>query len=109
MFTALLALIPGFTAVLQLWFKAKADVELAKINGRTAVGNAAVTAAAQEADGRAKTWGIIGASQLLTLLVLFLAVPIGLYEWKEVVVDKIIGPGCIPLTSWCWIGNTDPI
>lgn len=107
--TALLALIPGFLSIMQWWFKAKADVELAKISARASVGSSAMNAAAQEAEGRARTWGIIGANQLLVLLILFLAAPIGIYEWKEIVVDKVIGPGCIPLTSWCWIAITDPI
>ncbi len=109
MIAALLALIPGALSVLQWFYKAKADVELAKINGRTAVGSAAVNAAAQEADGRARTWGIIGGNQLLVLLVIFLAVPIGIWEWKELVVDKVIGPGCIWFTTACWVGHTDSL
>ncbi len=109
MIAALLALIPGVTSILQYWFKAKADVQLARIQGRAAVGSAAVMAAGAEADGRARTWGVIGASKLLTILVIVLAAPIAAYEWKEIVVDKIIGPGCIWFTGWCWIGDTDPI
>jgi len=107
MFASLLALIPGALSLLQWWFGKQVDIEMAKTNASRDVAVAAVQAAAQEADGRAKTWGFISGSKLLSLLVIFLAVPIGLYEWKEIVVDKIIGPGCI--LEWCWIGNTDPI
>lgn len=98
MFAALLALIPGILPIIQYFAKAKADVELAKINGRTAVGSAAASAAAQEAEGRAKTWGFISGSKLLTWLVIALAGPIVIYEWKVVVWDVVL--------AW---GTTDPI
>jgi hypothetical protein len=109
MIAFLLALVPGGLALLNLWFKAKADLQLAKVNAYKDVGVAAVTAAGQEADGRARTWGVIGASKLLTWMVIILLVPIAGYEWKEIFVDKLIGPGCIWWTTWCWIGTTDPI
>lgn len=32
-----------------------------------------------------------------------------IYIWKLVVVDKVIGPGCIWFTSMCWRGSTDPL
>jgi hypothetical protein len=32
-----------------------------------------------------------------------------IYVWKLVVVDKVIGPGCIWLTKMCWDGSTDPL
>lgn len=89
----LLALIPGITTILQYWFKAKADIELAKINGRTAVGSAAAQAAAQEAEGRAKTWGVIGANKLLVFLVIVLATPIAVFEWKVVIWDTVLNWG----------------
>ncbi len=91
--TALLALIPGITSILEWWFKAKADVELAKINGTTAVGSAAVNAAAAEAEGRSKTWGFISGSKLLSLLVICFAGPIIVYEWKVVVYDVVLHMG----------------
>ncbi len=93
MISTLLALIPGALSVLQWFYKAKADVELAKINAASAVGSAAVTAAAQEAEGRARTWGIIGASKLLTYLVIALAAPIAVFEWKVVIYDTVLGWG----------------
>ncbi len=93
MIAILLGLVPGLLSVLQWFYKAKADVELAKINGRTAVGSAAVNAAAQEAEGRSKTWGIIGASSLLTWLVVILATPIAVFEWKVVIYDVVLGWG----------------
>lgn len=96
--TTLLSFIPGFTSILQSWFKAKADIELAKVNGRTAVGSAAVTAAAASDDARAKTWGFISGNKLLVLLIIALATPIGIFEWKVVVYDTVLG----------W-GSTEPI
>jgi hypothetical protein len=94
----LLALIPGLTNVFQWWFKAKADVELAKINGRAQVGSAAVEAAAQEAEGRARTWGVIGANKLLVAVIVAFALPIIIFEWKVVVWDTVL-----------LYGTTDPI
>jgi hypothetical protein len=94
----ILSFIPGFTNILESWFKAKADVELAKVKANEAVGSEAVKAAAQEADGRAKTWGVIGASSLLTWLVIILAMPIAVFEWKVVIWDTVL--------QW---GTTDPI
>lgn len=32
-----------------------------------------------------------------------------IFVWKVVVVDKVIGPGCIWFTSVCWKGSTDPL
>ena len=53
--------------------------------------------------------GIFASNPLLTCLLLAFAAPLALFMWKGVVVDKLIGAGCIWYTHVCWIGRTDPL
>lgn len=94
----LLSFIPGVLSIIQGWQRQKADVELARVEAAKATGEAAVAAAAQESAGRARTWGVIGASSLLTWLVILLALPIAWFEWKVVVWDTVLQ-----------LGTTEPI
>lgn len=93
MFAALLAMIPGVLPIIEYFFKAKADVEVARVNAYKETGVAAVQASAIEAEGRAKTWGFISGNKLLVLLVIAFAGPIVVFEWKVVVWDTVLQLG----------------
>jgi hypothetical protein len=105
MLTALLALIaaiPGIgsivTGITGAFFNAKVQMTVAKLGVDRDVAVAMIQSEAQVTEGRAKMWGVIGASKLLTLLVFVFAVPVAWYEAKVVVYDTILG-----------LGSTNPI
>lgn len=96
--TTLIALVPQLLGLTNKYFQAKTDIQIARTGATRDVAKAAVAAEAQQADGRAKVWGAIGGCKLLLYLVLMMAAPVVLYEWKIVVWDTLLG----------W-GSTDPI
>lgn len=113
MFLALIGLIPGALSFAQgittAIFNAKVKIMQARIGGDEVRATQIVSLAATEAHEH-NTWlSIIASNPLLTWLVIFFASPFVIFIWKVVVVDIVIGPGCIWLTHVCWIGDTDPI
>jgi hypothetical protein len=96
-FLALLAAIPGIgsivTSLTSAIFSAKVQMYTARLGVDRDVAVAMIQASAAEADGRAKMWGAIGASKLLTWLVVAFAVPVIWYEGKVVIYDTILGLG----------------
>lgn len=103
----LLSFIPGVMTLVNKYYEQRANLQMAQLGADKDVAVATIQAQAQIDEGRAKLWGAVTASRLLTWLVVGIATPVGIYVWKVVVIDNVIGPGC--LGGWCWVGTTDPI
>lgn len=110
---ALLGIIPGALSLIQFVvgkvFDAKVQITAARIGGDVEKAKQIVSLAQTEAHERTAWLSVVASNTLLTLLVIFFALPFGLFIWKVVVVDIIVGPGCLPFTSMCWVASTDPI
>ena len=111
MFLTLIGLIPGLLSAWTTWQKNKFDAQVQIIQAKTGADKAAAvelakTAAVEAHESTARLSVIAGSSVLLTIVV-GLAAPLVIYEWKIIVVDIVIGPGHFLL--WSWDGNTDPI
>jgi hypothetical protein len=90
-------------------FDMKVNLVKARIGGDTAAAKALVTASATaEHESSARFTALLDHPLTMWLIVAF-ATPLALFVWKVVVVDIIIGPGCIWFTHACWVGSTDPI
>ncbi len=113
MFAFLLGVIPGLstaaTAITTAIFNAKVKMVTARVGGDRDVAIKLVTAAATQEHENTSKLAIMASNPLLVFLLVGFAFPLVLYVWKIVVVDIIIGPGCIWFTNACWIANTDPI
>jgi hypothetical protein len=92
-----LAAIPGIggivTSLTSSFFNAKVQMTVAKLGVDRDVAVAMIQSEAQVTAGRAQMWGVIGASKLLTYLVIVFAVPVAWYEGKVIVYDTILGFG----------------
>lgn len=104
---ALLSLIPGIGTVIQsvvsALFDAKVKIMQAKTGADRDTAVAILKAAEVEAHERTAALSIIAGNTLLTLLVVSFAIPLVLYEWQVVVVDKLV---CNWFSLNC---STDPI
>jgi hypothetical protein len=89
----ILGFIPGFTSLIEKWMDNKVRILMAQLDVKRDVAIAIIQSEASITEGRAKLWGAIGASQLLTWLVIVLATPVAIYEWKVVVYDVVLGWG----------------
>ncbi len=98
-----LSLIPGLAGVVQtvskLWFDAKVQMTIAKLNVDRDVAVAMIQSEALVTEGRAKLWGVIGASKGLMAIVIVMAIPVAWYEWKIVIYDTILGMGKTPIIT----------
>jgi hypothetical protein len=113
MFLALIGLIPGLLSFAQgiagKILDAKVKMLATRIGADENVARQMILAAAeQDHETTSRLQALVSHPLTMWLIVIF-ALPFALYCWKIVVVDIIIGPGCIWFTSACWIGNTDPI
>jgi len=97
------------TGLTTAFFNAKVQIMQAKTGLAAEQAKQIVSAAVTEDHERSSRLATIASNTILTLLVVFFALPFGLYIWKIVCVDVIIGPGCLWFTKICWIGTTDPI
>lgn len=107
----LIGLIPGVLNFAENWQKnaydAKVRIMTARIGGDKARAEEIVKLAMAEKHEQ-NTWlSIIASSPLLTWLIILFALPLVIFAWKVVVIDKVIGPGCI--FNACWDGSTDAI
>ncbi|HEY6021659.1 MAG TPA: hypothetical protein VIY48_17855 [Candidatus Paceibacterota bacterium] len=110
---ALLGLIPGVLSLIQFVTGKVFDAKVAIIQARTGanrdVAVELVKAAVQQEHENSTKLSVIASNPLLTFMLFGFATPFVIYIWKIVVVDIVIGPGCIWFTSMCWVANTDPI
>jgi hypothetical protein len=110
---ALLGAIPiigqMITGVMTAMFNAKVKITQAKIGGDRDVAVELVKKAQLDRHDDVTALSIFASNPLLSFLLIGFAAPLVIYIWKIIVVDKILGPGCLPLHSFCWKGNTDPI
>lgn len=94
---ALIAAIPGIgtivTTVTNAFFNAQVQLKVSKYNVDRDVAVAMIQEESKITEGRAKIWGVIGASKMLTLLVFIFAIPVAWYEIKVIVYDTILGLG----------------
>jgi hypothetical protein len=95
------------TKYTQAKFDAKVAIVQAKVGGDRDVAISLVKATEAREHENTNKLAIISSNPLLVFLLLGFAVPLVIFEWKVVVVDITIGPGCI--FGHCWEGNTDPI
>lgn len=99
---AFLSLIPGLGTVIQsvigAIFDAKVKITQAKIGGDRDVAVQLVRAAEAQAHEDTAKLGIIAGNKLLTIMLLAFAFPLIVFEWKVILIDKVLG----------W-GTTDPI
>ena len=113
MFLALLGLVPGLLSFAQgitgAILNAKVKMLATRIGADEATARAMITAAATQDHETTSRLQALLSHPLTVWLIVGFATPFALYCWKIVVVDIIIGPGCIWFTSSCWIGSTDPI
>lgn len=116
MIAALLALfsaIPGVATAISFVFGKKYDAQVAIVQAKTGVNiekaKQIVSAAATEDHERSTRLATIASNTLMTFLVVGFATPFVIFIWKVVVVDIVVGPGCIWFTKMCWVANTDPI
>ena len=112
MFAAILALIPGLntlvTSITTAFFNAKVQITQAKIGGDRDVAVKLVQAAAQADHENTARLSIIAGNKFLTFLLIAMATPLVVYEWKVIVYDTILGWGSTPavkgqVADW---GNT---
>lgn len=112
MFAAILALIPGLntlvTSITTAFFNAKVSITQAKIGGDRDVAVKLVQAAAQADHENTARLSIIAGNKFLTFLLIAMATPLVVYEWKVIVYDTILGWGSTPavkgqVADW---GNT---
>lgn len=110
---ALLGMIPGIGSLIEgilgKLFDMKVRLVQARVGADRDTAVELVKATAQAEHETTAKLGILASNKLLTLLVVGFATPLVIYVWKIVVVDKIIGPGCLWEQSLCWTANTDPI
>lgn len=89
------------------------DTKVALVSARLGVDRDAtiglLQAAAKDNLTNAHKLGIFASNPLLTCLLIAFALPLAIFEWKGVVIDKVVGPGCIWYTHACWVGQTDPL
>ena len=98
-------------------FDSKVAIVQARLGVERDVAVQLVTAAAQENHENTSKLAIYASSKILTVMLVGFAVPFILYTWKIVVVDIVIGRGCIGfhpfgweiIANHCWVGTTDPI
>lgn len=106
-----LLLIPGVLSTVEKlqrnWFDAKVRITAARIGGDVERAKAIVSLGTTEIHERNVWLSIIASSPLLTCLIILFASPFAIFIWKVVVVDIVIGPGCV--FGACWNGLTDPI
>lgn len=105
------------TGITTAWFNAKVKLVTARVGGDVNVATALVKGAAAADHESTARLGIIASNKILTMMMVGFATPLIIFVWKIVVVDKVIGPGCIGwhpfgwevIADHCWIGKTDPI
>lgn len=113
---AFLKFIPGLSWVADFaekimgkYFDTKVALVSARLGVDRDVAVGMLKAAAQDNLTNSHKLGIFASNPLLTCLLLAFALPLALFMWKGIFVDKIVGPGCIWYIHACWIGHTDPI
>lgn len=111
LFGGIIGLIPGVLGFAERWQKnaydAKVRIMAARLGGDRDRAVEIVKLAMAERREQ-NTWlSIIASSPLLTWMVIAFAAPLVIFIWKVVVVDIVIGPGCV--FGACWAGVTDPI
>lgn len=95
--------------VMAKWFDTKVALVSARLGTDRDVTVALLKAAAQDNLTNAHKLRIFATNPLLTFLLIAFALPYAIFEWKGVVIDKVVGPGCIWYTHACWVGQTDPL
>lgn len=109
----LLKFIPGVSSLVETittkWFDTKVQLTCARLGVDRDVATAMLKAAAQAEITNAHKLSIFASNPLLTALLIAFALPLAIFEWKGIFVDKVVGPGCIWYTHACWVGRTDPI
>lgn len=108
-FTALPSLVNGVNAFTKSYYDAKVQIVRAKTGLEEAKARDIVNASMAETHEGVARLSVIAGNKVLVWLVVAFATPLVIFIWKVVVIDIVIGPGCIWLTSMCWVGSTDPI
>lgn len=94
MFMAILALIPGAlnfaNNITTAIFNAKVQIMSARIGGDVERARQIVSLAQTEAHERTAWMAVVAGNTLLTLLVIFFALPFGIFIWKVVVWDIVL-------------------
>jgi hypothetical protein len=93
MLMAILAMIPGLstliTSITSAYFNSKVQITTAKIGGDTAVARQMIVSQADIERTRVDGLRVIGASWVLSFLVVGFSLPWILYEWRVVVYDNV--------------------
>ena len=103
MIAAILAFInciPGIstmvTSLTATYFNSKVKLTAARIGGDVSVATALVSASAKAEDAHVSALKVIGASWVLSALVVGFATPWIIYEWKVIVWDNVLQWGSTP-------------
>jgi len=99
---SLLSLIPGLSTLIQsivtAFFNAKVQITQAKIGGDRDVAVQIVQAAVQQEHENTARLSIIAGNKLLTIMIIAFALPLLVFEYKVIIIDKVLG-----------LGTTDPL
>ena len=108
MFLALIGLIPGLLSAWNSWQAKKLDTQVemfkAKTGADTETAKNIVVGANVEAQANNERLKVISGNKWMTFLFVFMTMPVALYLWETVFIDKI---AC----KWIWGStcSTDPI
>lgn len=99
------------TAFTTAMFNAKVKLVQARTGADLGVAVEMVKASALQEHENTSKLAILASNPLLTFMLAGFALPLIIFFWKVVVVDKVLGTGCIDLYYWkgCWLGKTDEL
>src|SRR6185295_20125927 len=108
---SILGLVPGLLTFVQGWqqryYDTKVRLTMARLNVDRDVATKLIDAQSQADHENTAKLSIFAGNKILTFMLVGFATPLIAFIWKVVVVDIVIGPGCI--FGFCWVGSTDPI
>jgi len=108
MLLTLLGLIPGLLSFLTAWQQKKLDTQVEMFKAKTGAdaetSRNLVVQANTETQGNNERLKIVVGNKWMTFLFVFMSLPVGLYLWQTIFIDKI-------LCKWIWGAtcSTDPI
>ena len=109
----LLGMIPGLAGIIERMQGKYYDTKVRLVSARLGVDRDVavkmLSAAAVESHEQTNRLAIFASNKILMFIMVGFATPFIIFVWKVVVVDIVIGSGCIWWTKMCWIGSTDPI
>lgn len=113
MFMAILALIPGLntliTGLTSAFFNAKVSIYQAKTGADRDVAIKTIQAAAQADHENTSRLGIMAGNKVLTFLIVAFATPLVAFEWKVILIDKVLALGSTDMLTGEVAGWADTI